>query len=265
VLAQALEYAAWLDSLTHDAVKRLANSYLQPRSLAEAWAETFASEVEEVEGETAVTLPINLQFNSSQRIFVVVEGNDDRITAVARYLRTQGVDINLIEYRYYRIETGEEMIDFELIVGPEQDTPAARKTTSSAHYTEEAVYTQWLLAMQKCYFQFRKKLLASDENLQIFPQRTAISFYKQMRDARVYICSIDAHGKQLMVSFRMDSLDPYIDIETAVANITQQAPSNVSTKRGKIWFTMKFIGAETAVDQVADLIISNLIVPLNLI
>ncbi|WP_420627462.1 endonuclease NucS domain-containing protein [Candidatus Leptofilum sp.] len=36
VLAQALEYASWLAGLSSDEIERLANSYLQSRTLAEA-------------------------------------------------------------------------------------------------------------------------------------------------------------------------------------------------------------------------------------
>jgi hypothetical protein len=259
VLAQALEYAAWLASLSRDEIERLANNYLQPRTLAEAWQETFAGEVGADEEETAVSLPANLQLNSHQRIFVVVEGNDDRITAVARYLRTQSVDINLVEYRYYRIQSGEEMIDFELTVGPEQDTPATRQVTGSSKYTEEKVYTQWSAPMQQLYFRFKQRLLAADDQLQISPQKTAVSFYKQTRDARVYLCSIHANGDQLTVSFRTDSLEPHMDVETAVTHITQQAPDWMLTNRGIIWYTMRFKGSETAVDQAAQLIINNLL------
>lgn len=194
---------------------------------------------------------------------MVIEGNDDRITAVARYLRTLGVDINLIEYRYCRIKSGEEMLDFELTVGPDQETPDTQQVTGSMKYTEEKVYTQWSAPMQKLYFRFRQQLLEADELLQISPQKSAVSFYKQTREARVYTCSINAHREQFNVSFRTDSLEPYLDVETAVAAITQQAPEYVVTSRGVVWFTMKFIGSETAVDQVASLIIKNLIAPLN--
>ncbi|GJM43154.1 MAG: hypothetical protein DHS20C20_34360 [Ardenticatenaceae bacterium] len=259
VLAQALEYAAWLANLSGDEIERLANQYLQPRTLAEAWHETFAGDVVAGEGETAVTLPQNLQLNSRQRIFVVIEGNDDRITAVARYLRTLGVDINLIEYRYYRIQSGEEMLDIELTVGPEQDSPATRQVTGSTKFTEEKVYSQWSVPVQRLYFRFREQLLAADDQLQISPQKSAVSFYKQTRDARVYICSINAHGTQVHVSFRTDSLEPHMDVETAVANITQQAPEWMLTNRGIIWFTMRFMGSETAVDFVAELIVGNLV------
>lgn len=259
VLAQALEYAAWLASLSGDEIQRLANNYLQPHTLAEAWHETFAGEVELVEGETAVTLPANLQLNSHQRIFVVIEGNDDRITAVARYLRALGVDINLIEYRYYRIQSGEEMLDFELTVGPEQDTPATRQVTGSTKYTEEKVTAQWSAPMQQLYFRFKQRLLTADESLQISPQKTAVSFYKQTRDARVYVCSINVYGDQISVSFRTDSLEPHMDVETAVANITQQAPDWMLTNQGIIWYTMRFVGSDTAVDQAANLIVANLL------
>ncbi|MCC6607150.1 MAG: DUF91 domain-containing protein [Anaerolineae bacterium] len=259
VLAQALEYAAWLASLSSDEIERLASSYLQTRTLAEAWQETFAGEVGDGVADTAVSLPANLQLNSHQRIFVVVEGNDDRITAVARYLRTLGVDINLIEFRYYRIKSGEEMLDVELVVGPEQDSPATRQVTGSTKYTEEKVYNQWSTPMQQLYFRFRQRLLAADETLQLSPQKTAVSFYKQTRDARVYLCSINAHGEQLNVSFRTDSLEPHMDVETAVAAITQQAPDWILTNRGIIWYTMRFKGSVTAVDQAAQLIITHLL------
>ncbi len=162
----------------------------------------------------------------------MIEGNDDRITAVVRYLRTLGVDMNLIEYRYYRIQSGEEMLDFELTVGPEQDTPTTRQVSGSTKYTEEKVYTQWLMPMQQLYFRFKKRLLDADETLQISPQKSAVSFYKQTRDARVYLCSLNAHKDQLNISFRTDSLEPHMDVETAVANITQQAPDWMVTNRG---------------------------------
>jgi hypothetical protein len=194
---------------------------------------------------------------------VVVEGNDDRITAVARYLRTQGVDINLIEYRYYRIKSGEEMLDIELTVGPEQDTPATRQVTSLSKYTEEKVYTQWAAPMQQLYSRFKQRLSGADETLQISPQKSAVSFYKQTRDARVYLCSINAHRDQLNISFRTDSLEPHMNVETAVANITQQAPDWMLTNRGIVWYTMRFKGSETAVDQAAQLIINNLLHALN--
>ncbi len=57
VLAQALEYAAWLAGLSGDEIERLANNYLQPHTLAEAWHETFAGEAEATEAETAVPSP----------------------------------------------------------------------------------------------------------------------------------------------------------------------------------------------------------------
>jgi hypothetical protein len=50
-----------------------------------------------------------------------------------------------------------------------------------------------------------------------------------------------------------------MDVETAVTQITQQAPEWMLTNRGKIWYTMRFVGSETAVDQAANLIIDNLL------
>jgi hypothetical protein len=75
----------------------------------------------------------------------------------------------------------------------------------------------------------------------------------------VYVCSINVYGDQISVSFRTDSLEPHMDVETAVANITQQAPDWMLTNRGIIWYTMRFVGSETAVDQAAQLIINNLL------
>ena len=47
--------------------------------------------------------------------------------------------------------------------------------------------------------------------------------------------------------------------ETAVTSITQQAPDWMLTNRGIIWYTMRFKGSVTAVDQAADLIITHLL------
>ncbi len=50
-----------------------------------------------------------------------------------------------------------------------------------------------------------------------------------------------------------------MDVETAVTTIIQQAPDWMQTNRGKIWYTMRFVGSETAVDVAADLIIENVV------
>ena len=50
-----------------------------------------------------------------------------------------------------------------------------------------------------------------------------------------------------------------MDVATAVATITRQAPDWMLTNRGIVWYTMRFVGSETAVDVAANLIITHLL------
>ncbi|MDX1417496.1 MAG: endonuclease NucS, partial [Candidatus Promineifilaceae bacterium] len=118
VIAQALEYAAWAAALDEEGLHELANAYLArrtpPTNLTAAWQEAFGQGAPEDE-ETPGPMPA---LNGRQRIILVLEGREERVRHVVQYLRGFGIDINIVEYLYYRTDMGEEFLDIEAVHTP---------------------------------------------------------------------------------------------------------------------------------------------------
>ena len=89
-VGQALEYASWLSSLDsidlHDIAERYLRSDGSTHSLEVAWEATFSGDLNET------------TLNSHQRTFIVIEGENDRMASLVRYLRSSGVDVSLLRY-----------------------------------------------------------------------------------------------------------------------------------------------------------------------
>jgi len=189
VVAQALEYAAWVSSLDDMNLRSIAHEYLSKTGTAtsfeEGWAAAFGGYVRDVETSIASSnLLLEVSLNERQRIFLIVEGRDERAASIVRYLRSYGVDINLLEYNYYQTDAGEEILDIEIRVGREE-TPT--RAISTVRFTEESLFAKWPKESVDAYVLFRDHLLEA-ERLTIRPQKTAISFYKETRDGRVFVC-----------------------------------------------------------------------------
>lgn len=130
VIAQTIEYAAWVNSLSIDEIDEFARSYAKRRGvesdgIQDIYRAAFASEDDddsEEEGpETRVT------FNSHQRLIIVAERFSPEVEQTLRYLRTvHGVDVTGIRFGIHR--AGEEMLlDIDVVVGREDTLPASAK------------------------------------------------------------------------------------------------------------------------------------------
>jgi hypothetical protein len=225
VIAQALEYAAWLDGLDQEGLISLAENYLSrktpPQKIGEAWREAFAPERED--GEVPISLPAGLRLNEHQRIVLVLEGGDERTANVVRYLRGLGVDIYLVEYRFYLIESGEEILDVQIRVGREtrMTGPISDKPTL------EKIFARWPEAAREPFHAFQNTLLQLDPRVVAEPKKSAISFYKQSRDGRVYIGSYGGSQQHVNYWFRKDSLQDRLDLPAAIANIKARTPPGI--------------------------------------
>ncbi|MBW7959678.1 MAG: DUF91 domain-containing protein [Candidatus Promineofilum sp.] len=264
-IAQALEYAAWVAGLSHEEIVAEAEHYSAPQTFAQRWADAFDSTDQEAD-DAATVLPADLRLNERQRIFLVVEGDDERTATVARYLRREGVDFNLVTFHYYRIDSGEEMIDFELTVGQDQDvaTPPRAKVGRRRRSTEEATLARWSPELQGAYEQFRDRLQAAEpELLRLEPWDRNIIFRRQMRDESVYICSFAPDvddASAAMVGIRKPSLAAYLDVATVVRDLESDGPEGMSlTKKSKRVMLTCEVGL---VGQVAELIVRHVLQPL---
>lgn len=136
VLAQALEYAAWLDSLTHDQLDALAREYAARRNLAAAgvadlYRRTFEPEGDDDPEDAQGPVLEPLIFNRSQRLIIVAERHAPELEHTLRYMRTRlGVDISGVTFTVHR--QGQEIVLVtELVVGREQQASTADRSPSA--------------------------------------------------------------------------------------------------------------------------------------
>ncbi|MGD9935410.1 MAG: hypothetical protein AB7T37_17070 [Dehalococcoidia bacterium] len=120
VLAQALEYAAWVDSLSFEQLDAIARGYASIRGvgdlgLKEMYARTFdVAEDSDAEGDASV-----VSFNTRQRIVVVAESFTSEGEQTARYFRSRlGVDITAVQFNVHRAG-GETILETTTVVGRE--------------------------------------------------------------------------------------------------------------------------------------------------
>lgn len=123
VVAQLLEYAAWASELSDDNIYEIAERYfptfpqLQGKTLREVFCNTF--ETEEVPS-----------LNQRLRLFIAAEEITPTISRVCRFLRiSHGVDVNCVEFSIYQTESGEILVNSQVVVGQEEALPP-RKTIS---------------------------------------------------------------------------------------------------------------------------------------
>ncbi|MDP9367340.1 MAG: hypothetical protein M3Q03_03525 [Chloroflexota bacterium] len=143
VIAQALEYAAWVDALTRDGLDDLAREYAARHGpvvngLAGLYRQAFLSQTEDEDG---VTDPLDrVTFNHRQRIVIVAERISREVEQTLRYLRTKlGVDITGREFRVH--QAGDELIlETSSVVGREATAVAAEKSaTAEGIESDEAI------------------------------------------------------------------------------------------------------------------------------
>jgi hypothetical protein len=253
IIAQALEYAAWVASLNQDEIRQLAQTYLNKlpnrTSFEEAWRQTFG----EIEEQGGGIIP---QLNSQQRIIIVTEGGSERITAVARYLRSSGLDITLLEYRYYRTESGEEILDLERRIGREQ----VALTTSQPAVTIQTLLNSWPPVMREMFYIFRDRLLTADNQIDYEAHKTVVSFYKSTGNRPVFICYFNGSPPKTK---------PYVAFPTSLqerldAPITQQALEkavgrDILVKQGNTIWTIYFPPTPEYTQKMATALIEQII------
>ncbi len=255
IVAQVLEYAAWVDGLGGDGIRAIAEEYLSrqspPQTLEQAWQQAFGGASGGQESSAVVQLPT---LNERQRIFVVTEGANDRVTTVVKYLYAQGLPISLMQYNYYQTGGGEEILDVEFAVSETEEAPTPRPP---ARYTESALLADWNLECKDAYLAFRD-VLTHDERIEMKVQKSAVSFYKQTRDARVFVCYVSSSNQRLLVNFRSDMLTQRMDFGKAVKAIRQAVGPGLRIKEGPVWCAIQFDAATPLALKLAEAIAEHI-------
>jgi len=129
VVAQILEYASWATMLDYDQLNDIAQEYFaqhqkEALSLREAFKEVFSPDEDE-------SSPI--EFNSTQRLFIVAEEISPIIRQVTAHLRSKyQMSIFCVEYEVLRSDQGDYFISTERIGGYEDVGIAIKKKSVKA-------------------------------------------------------------------------------------------------------------------------------------
>ncbi|MGE0706278.1 MAG: hypothetical protein AB7P22_20335 [Vicinamibacterales bacterium] len=126
VLAQAFEYAAWVDSLSFDQLDELGREYAARRGIDAAGLHDLYSRVFGEDGpDEAPVDPAVVTFNSRQRIVVVAESFTPEVLQTARYFRSRmSADVHAVKFLVHRAGS-ETVLETSAVVGQEPVRAAA--------------------------------------------------------------------------------------------------------------------------------------------
>ena len=137
IIAQILEYSAWIDNLNYEDLNEIANHYFLSKnqglekSLMQVYRDVFFPDDEVGEEDTKI------EFNRSQKLFIVAEDVTPTIRRVASHLRTKyQMNIFCMEYKVQKSEQGDYFISTERIGGFEELGVARKKNTTSTRWNQ---------------------------------------------------------------------------------------------------------------------------------
>lgn len=121
IVAQALDYASWVQDMGHDAVVSCASDFFDRvgmnRTLAQAFRDKFNEDLPEV-------------INESHRIYIVASSLDPATERIVEYLsETHSVDINAATFAYFKVGDDELIGGLMLL---DEEVVQARAETGSA-------------------------------------------------------------------------------------------------------------------------------------
>jgi len=120
VVAQSLDYASWVNDLSHESIIAIASGYLKSgKNLDSTFREKFGSEMPEV-------------LNANHSMLIVASTIDPSTERIVQYLSEKyGIGINVIQFQYHRNNGGTEYLSRVFLLKPEVvDSNIQRKSTS---------------------------------------------------------------------------------------------------------------------------------------
>jgi hypothetical protein len=118
-LAQALEYASFVEELNTDQLEAILQHYTSDEALSLA---TYHRDYFELASDEAVS------FNKEQRIVLVGQRITGEIRQTASFLRRKGIRVTCLEFSYFQANDGKHLLSCDIVVGLE---PTKTKEISS--------------------------------------------------------------------------------------------------------------------------------------
>jgi hypothetical protein len=116
IVAQILDYASWVQELSHEFVEEIANNYFKDENLEEAFRRKFNADLPDV-------------INESHRLYIVAASIDSGTERIVKYLsEIHDVDINVATFSYFRMPEGEFLGRSMLLDEEEVQTRAKSKS-----------------------------------------------------------------------------------------------------------------------------------------
>ncbi len=116
IVAQALDYASWVQDLGHESITEIANGFLKGKTFEQAFQQKFKTGLPEV-------------LNERHRMYIVASSVDPATERIVKYLsETHGVDINVATFAYFKTEQEELLGRSFLLDEAEVQTRATSKS-----------------------------------------------------------------------------------------------------------------------------------------
>lgn len=124
VVAQALDYASWVDDLTADRLSQIYEKFSGGGNLGDAFKQRFNTELEEE------------SINQSHQIIIVAAELDPSTERIVDYLSKNGISINVLFFKVFQ-HGDEQFLSRAWLIDPsETQTNAAQATATSANAKE---------------------------------------------------------------------------------------------------------------------------------
>lgn len=124
VVAQALDYASWVDGLTADRLSQIYEKFSGGGNLGDAFKQRFKVELEEE------------SLNQSHQIIIVAAELDPSTERIVDYLSKNGISINVLFFRVFQHGDDQLLSRAWLIDPSETQTNAVQATATSASAKE---------------------------------------------------------------------------------------------------------------------------------
>ncbi|MFW6116988.1 MAG: hypothetical protein ACOC6G_00200 [Thermoproteota archaeon] len=120
-VAQALEYASWVENLGYSELEQVLRDYQNDDKLSLAEYHKAYFTLREGEG---------VSFNKDQRIVIVGYQISQPIRETALFLRNKGLRTTCLEFNYFKTDSEEQLMSVEIVVGKEPVKKGRIKTES---------------------------------------------------------------------------------------------------------------------------------------
>ncbi len=117
VVAQALDYASWVENLTADDIVSIYNRFAPGRSLAADFRQRFGQDLDE---DT---------LNASHQIIIVASSLDDSTERIVAYLSERDIPINVLFFQVFTYES-EQLLSRAWLLDPVHTQASAAATPS---------------------------------------------------------------------------------------------------------------------------------------